>query len=43
MVPQEQMAAAYGGPIYELGGLLNNWNPQTEGNTFALGGDTEEE
>ena len=41
MVPQEQMAAAYGGPIYELGGLLNNWDiPSTsqDANVFADGG-----
>lgn len=33
MVPQEQMMAAYGGPIYQLGGILN-----TPENTYAYGG-----
>ena len=39
MVPAEQMAAAYGGPIYGLGGLLNNWdNTKQAANKFDTGG-----
>lgn len=41
MVPQEQMAAAFGGPIYGLGGLLDNWDNtpvQQEPNIFEDGG-----
>lgn len=44
MVPQEQMAAALGGPIYGLGGLLDNWdttptnNNNQEANIFEDGG-----
>ena len=39
MVPAEQMAAAYGGPIYGLGGLLNNWDTTKQAaNKFDTGG-----